>query len=65
MEYASCTDTSTEQSPGTKCECQLGRIMSEDGTEVLQYTLIFFQNLSRFKVNGGIPSIYAPMHGTI
>ena len=31
MEMASCVDISTDEDPQTKCVCQLGRVMNEEG----------------------------------
>ena len=33
MEFASCSDVSTDQDPMTECVCQLGRVKSGDGQE--------------------------------
>ena len=33
MEFASCSDVSTDQDPITECVCQLGRVKSGDGQE--------------------------------
>jgi len=33
MEFAACVDVSTDQDPQQECACQLGRMMSPDGSE--------------------------------